>query len=142
MWKQGTRGFIVGSVLLLLIMLAHSIGVSGARHPTSASQIALLAALKGERLGQTPLGPFSAWDVMVNLSFFMSLACGAWGLQNLCLALKLDPIHPAFRIAAWGRFGLSLLEALLGFATHLFPPALTFSLAAVAFTLKPPKGPG
>jgi hypothetical protein len=133
MWKQGKRSFVVGSILLLLIMVAHTLGVSGANHPESSSQIALLAAMRGEQLGQTPLGPFSAWDVMVNLSLFMSLACGAWGAQNLCLAWKLDPGQAAFRISAWGSFGLSLLAALLGLATHLFPPALTFSLAAAAF---------
>lgn len=141
---MGKRGFIVGSVLLLLVMVAHTLGVSGANRPETASQAALLAGLKAERLGQSPLGAFSAWDVMVNLSFFMSLACGAWGLQNLLLVRLLGPGHPAFRILAWGSFLLSLAAAALGVVTHLFPPALSFTLAAgaFAFALKRPEGLG
>lgn len=133
MWSSGKRAFSLGSVLLLLIAIAHGMGTfstpTSGTLPVRLMLKAMAAVTAAEGLGLHG----SLYDVMADLSLFMSLACGLWGLQNLLLARVLEPGSAAFRILAWGGFLFSLASSALGGLFGIAPPLVTFGIAALCF---------
>lgn len=127
MFRAGRRLFTMGSIVLLLTAIAHTIGTLQP-YPADPATRDLLGAMQGYVVemgfGMTP----TMWDVTRALSLTMSVTCFWLAVLNLLIA-RLDAEGRVLRAAnVLSAGGVGILVAL--YWHHQLPPPLIFTAVA------------
>ena len=131
MFQPGRRAFSIGSIVLVLTAIAHTLGNLPAP-PSTPQEATLLETMKGFILDMGLMKP-SMLDVFRALNMTMSVTVLFWGVQNLVLA-KLGNAALMRPLALCSFLANLALVAL--YWIYPVPPALiSFGLAALLFGL-------
>lgn len=129
MFQQGRRAFSIGSIVLILTAIAHTLGNLPAP-PSTPQEATLLDTMKSFILDMGSMKP-SMWDVFRALNLTMSVTVLFWGVQNLVLARLGNAA--LIRPLALCSFVACLALVVLYWIYPVPPALISFGVAALIF---------